>query len=318
MQWKRQNGSCTRLTFKLWLCCNSFHISSRFTSLSLEHILQVASANLYPTYRQLRFVEGRFQLNLFFKTTKKIQKRMWLKKPGTPTEKLDHFHLVQPERKTKRQARAEEKALQLAVTCIRQRSSGMTALTPWISLYVSVDWGSLVLRICRVFFWDGGFWGEICWDLKKPLVFQIDDWRCWEDLRNLWVIMIENERNVHTWGLWKRGFIPWSYIIAQTLDSHEWFYMATDRASTHSFAGTQAQSFHSCMCSQEDPAWLFEGFVFDTFSLIMWATWVVGCICLCPPVDMHDIWYLNITSLMTWNYISHLWPTTAATLRKTK
>eukprot|EP00434_Breviolum_minutum_P028256 symbB.v1.2.024996.t1/scaffold2402.1/size80084/3 len=47
-------------------------------------------------------------------------------------------------------ARAEEKALQLAVTCIRQRSSGMTALTPWISLYVSVDWGSLVLRICRV------------------------------------------------------------------------------------------------------------------------------------------------------------------------
>lgn len=68
---------------------------------------------------------------------------------------------MQPERKTKRQARAEEKALQLAVTCIRQRSSGMTALTPWICFYISVDWGSLVLRICRVCFWDGGFWGEV-------------------------------------------------------------------------------------------------------------------------------------------------------------
>ena len=32
-----------------------------------------------------------------------------------------------------------------------------------------------------------------------------------------------------------------------------------------------------------------EGFVFDTFSLTMWATWVVGCICLCPPVGIHDI-----------------------------
>ena len=57
---------------------------------------------------------------------------------------------------TPRQARAEEKALQLAVTCIRQRSSGMTALTPWICLYISVDWGSLVLRICRVSFL--GWW----------------------------------------------------------------------------------------------------------------------------------------------------------------
>lgn len=147
-------------------------------------------------------------------------------------------------------------------------------------------------------FWDGGFWLEVCWDLNKHLVFQIDDWRCW-DLRNLWVIMIENERNVHTSGLWKRGSIPWSYIIAQTLDSHEWFYMATDRASTHSFAGTQTQSFHSCMASQEDPAW-WKGRI-CVRHVFAYYVGHLGCGLYLFVSTCGYPWYLDITSPMTWN-----------------
>ena len=77
-------------------------------------------------------------------------------KPGKPNRIVGSFSLS-----ATGEARAEEKALQLAVTCIRQRSSGMTALTPWICFIYFGGLGQFGVENMQGVFLGWWFLGEV-------------------------------------------------------------------------------------------------------------------------------------------------------------
>ena len=132
-------------------------------------------------------------------------------------------------------------------------------------------------------------------------------------LCNLWVIMIDNERNVHTWGL-QQGLHFRDHILSHKVLTSMILHGYKQSISTHLCwnANSILPQFHMFTRGHRLTIWriCFRHVFAYYVGHLGFGLYLFVSTCGYP-------WYLNITSPMTWNYISHLWPTMATTLRKT-